>query len=1050
MKAHTGNNRSLTHQSFDNTDYTQVRVNQTMIYPTSKQQKQTTKKEDKSTYLYVWGSNKFGQLGIGEKHHGEFIEKPQKYKFPFKILHIACGQDHTVFLTNQGSVYSMGSNIEGQLGLGTRQIVQKNSPVLVEQLHENFIIQIQSGRAHNIALSRDGKCFSWGANEHGQLGLRDNPFANCEFNANSFVNIESSKHSITKISAGQNHSMFLDEKTGVLLGCGSNQQYQLGFIENQQEYRNVSQIPYQKQYGEFVDIKCGFDFTLALNKYGEVYATGNNSSSQCGLRGVSQIKQFTKIQTLQNIKSIETGIFSAAINQKGQLFIWGQTVLGQFQSPLDFTETNNIHQIRKVSIGMNIGIATDGDLILHQISEAQQDSQISRLIDYVNKNQKRYKPQNIFCGNDLIIGIINKKKSKNQSKSRLISGQNSKIIKLQEIKNQVSSPENMENDRNADQKQNVRQFSFSNNSTLIINNEDKRNEFKRDKLVQLYQQPLLPNYHPLRSSTPETFNKHNQIFDLKDKFYDLHDQTIQYSSKHYLDKDYAFLGKISTIAADNTTLDQSRSIDNIDQKQKDYQQNKRNQKDFVQDQRGRYQTISPDSTLDHHRDQPSLKQSNQRNMHAQKNDQHANVKLDNSKTFYQKDQQSLSKTYLLQINDLNIKNKDSKNEINQLKKILLDQQNLHDEKIRNITIFYEQAIRDEEQKRKNVIKQKKANIENVKKQLLIFTQKIESYEQIQNQQALNLETVTQQLNQKTLENENLFQQVQNQCDQLDIYKHKVDSLQQNLLKSQYLNQKIHQENQNIVHMLQDQENLKQNLLIQFQNLEQQILILESHQQESANLLMKKDQDIKQLQKRIIESQTILDQHENIVKDFNLQISDLEEKNMRLVQLIDRNAYNIAKDYQDRVQNVLNNNQSRSLERFNHPQRQMKENIPQENLHNLKNLKVMSPQNKQNQTYQNQPKPNEQAYKQTLIQGLNSKIQSPIGGSPQKFPKTSPDMNSKSDQFNNSIGNHNSIINEEHGSGLSKDQVIQLFNALSTNQQIKFGLQHLKPGSYKSP
>ena len=46
-------------------------------------------------------------------------------------------------------------------------------------------------------------------------------------------------------------------------------------------------IDYPIMHGSFVKIKCGTDFTLALNKYGEVYATGDNSRSQLGIRGIS-------------------------------------------------------------------------------------------------------------------------------------------------------------------------------------------------------------------------------------------------------------------------------------------------------------------------------------------------------------------------------------------------------------------------------------------------------------------------------------------------------------------------------------------------------------------------------------------------------------------------------------------------------------------------------------------------------------------------------------------------------------------------------------------
>ena len=64
----------------------------------------------------------------------------------------------------------MGSNANGQLGLGDKSIKSKNNPTNVEQLVDYFITQVACGAEHTLALSENGICFAWGKGTHGALG----------------------------------------------------------------------------------------------------------------------------------------------------------------------------------------------------------------------------------------------------------------------------------------------------------------------------------------------------------------------------------------------------------------------------------------------------------------------------------------------------------------------------------------------------------------------------------------------------------------------------------------------------------------------------------------------------------------------------------------------------------------------------------------------------------------------------------------------------------------------------------------------------------------
>jgi alpha-tubulin suppressor-like RCC1 family protein len=91
-----------------------------------------------------------------------FYPKPIELLFPTKIsiTNVALGFNFSIFLTNAGLLYSMGSeNNEGQLGHGDLKI--RPSPTLIESLRNSGdkITAVECGFKHAIAKSSLGKVF---------------------------------------------------------------------------------------------------------------------------------------------------------------------------------------------------------------------------------------------------------------------------------------------------------------------------------------------------------------------------------------------------------------------------------------------------------------------------------------------------------------------------------------------------------------------------------------------------------------------------------------------------------------------------------------------------------------------------------------------------------------------------------------------------------------------------------------------------------------------------------------------------------------------------
>lgn len=88
-----------------------------------------------------------------------------------KAVSVSCGEKHTLILTEDGEVLSFGVGEYGRLGTGSTS--DATTPVSIEALLEEDIVQIAVGASHSLALTRSGSIYTWGRNDMGQLGLGD-------------------------------------------------------------------------------------------------------------------------------------------------------------------------------------------------------------------------------------------------------------------------------------------------------------------------------------------------------------------------------------------------------------------------------------------------------------------------------------------------------------------------------------------------------------------------------------------------------------------------------------------------------------------------------------------------------------------------------------------------------------------------------------------------------------------------------------------------------------------------------------------------------------
>ncbi|MES2922712.1 MAG: HYR domain-containing protein [Verrucomicrobiota bacterium] len=233
--------------------------------------------------VYAWGSNVSRQLGnnsipnssvpVAVDISGALAGKT--------VVSIAAGTNHSLVLSSEGRVYAWGSNSDGQLG----KSVGYNSqiPVAVDTsgvLAGKTVVAISAGVNHSLALTQDGKIIGWGNNGSGQLGNNGPSYSNVPVEVISSGALAGL--TVVAIAAGDDHSMALTSN-GRVFSWGSNSDGQLGDSST-----NWSQVPVAVNTSgalagqSVVAIAAGDSHNLALTASGQIVSWGDNYYGQLG------------------------------------------------------------------------------------------------------------------------------------------------------------------------------------------------------------------------------------------------------------------------------------------------------------------------------------------------------------------------------------------------------------------------------------------------------------------------------------------------------------------------------------------------------------------------------------------------------------------------------------------------------------------------------------------------------------------------------------------------------------------------------------------------
>ncbi len=117
--------------------------------------------------LYAWGLGIDGQLGNGTTTTSL---TPVPVSLPAGVVPVAvaAGDDHSLALGSNGTLYAWGYNGFGQLGNGTK--TNELTPIAVSFPAGVTTTAISAGTDFSLALGSDGNVYAWGDGNLGASG----------------------------------------------------------------------------------------------------------------------------------------------------------------------------------------------------------------------------------------------------------------------------------------------------------------------------------------------------------------------------------------------------------------------------------------------------------------------------------------------------------------------------------------------------------------------------------------------------------------------------------------------------------------------------------------------------------------------------------------------------------------------------------------------------------------------------------------------------------------------------------------------------------------
>jgi uncharacterized repeat protein (TIGR03803 family) len=258
--------------------------------------------------LWGMGGNENGELG-----NGTLVPTNQPALIVAgNVTAIAAGDFHSLFLKSDGSLWGMGYNASGQLGDGTYV-----NHLVPEQIVASNVLAIAARGQRSFFFKGDGSLWAMGDDTSGDLGDGRMQMTNQP------EQIMASN--VTAVALGASHSLFL-KADGSLWGVGYNGMGDLG----DGTFTDDTNLPEQIVASNVTTIAAGASFSLFLKNDGTLWGMGANYFGNLGDGTDRDARTWPEQIMVSNVTAFAAGAdHTLLLKSDGSLWVMGYNVFGQ-------------------------------------------------------------------------------------------------------------------------------------------------------------------------------------------------------------------------------------------------------------------------------------------------------------------------------------------------------------------------------------------------------------------------------------------------------------------------------------------------------------------------------------------------------------------------------------------------------------------------------------------------------------------------------------------------------------------------------------------------
>uniref|UniRef100_UPI00358E10D4 RCC1-like G exchanging factor-like protein isoform X2 n=1 Tax=Myxine glutinosa TaxID=7769 RepID=UPI00358E10D4 len=293
----------------------------------------------------VWGTglNKDSQLGFQRSRRDrtkcyDLVLKPSPVALPLRlpqgtrVVQVACGRAHSLILTDNEGVFSLGNNAYGQCGRKVIEDEDYNSSHVVHAIRGfgDQVAEVVCGQDHSLFLTVSGKVYACGWGVDGQTGLGSyNVCDTPRMMAGDLAGVP-----VAQVASYCDVGLAVS-RSGDLFGWGNSEYLQLAVATDETQLHTPKHLPFNN-VGK-VKMAAAGDTACALLNAGEVFVWGYGILGKGPQLSESHTPQqipptlfgWSEMTPDVRVGKIRCGLHHfAAINNRGELFVWGKNTRG--------------------------------------------------------------------------------------------------------------------------------------------------------------------------------------------------------------------------------------------------------------------------------------------------------------------------------------------------------------------------------------------------------------------------------------------------------------------------------------------------------------------------------------------------------------------------------------------------------------------------------------------------------------------------------------------------------------------------------------------------